>query len=89
MRIGVRMISGDHLVTATGTAIEAGIIDKDDADKPYVCMTGDQLMDILKEDPDEASHQDIELKNKYSDKKKHIIEKQVMPCKVLARCNPD
>jgi hypothetical protein len=46
-------------------------------------------MDILKEDPCEASPQDIEQKNKYSHEKKPIIEKTIMNCKVLARCNPD
>jgi magnesium-transporting ATPase (P-type) len=35
------MISGDHLVTAKGTAIQAGIIQKSEADQDYVCMTGD------------------------------------------------
>lgn len=47
MTIDVRMISGDHLVTAKSTAIKAGIIHKSEADKKYVCMTGEELMDIL------------------------------------------
>jgi ubiquitin-protein ligase len=52
-------------------------------------MTGEDLMNILKEDPREASPQDIELNNMYSQDKKHIIEQTIMNCKVLARCNPD
>ena len=74
MSIDVRMISGDHIVTAKSTAIEAGIILQAEADKKYVCMTGEELMEILKEDPSQASPQDIELNNLYSQDKKHIIE---------------
>ena len=89
MTIDVRMISGDHLVTAKSTAIKAGIIHKSEADKKYVCMTGEELMDILQEDPRQASPLDIEVNNVYSQDKKHIIEQTIMNCKVLARCNPD
>ena len=89
MSIDVRMISGDHIVTAKSTAIEAGIIHQSEADKKYVCMTGEQLMEILKEDPSQASPQDIEQNTIYSQDKKHIIEQTIMNCKVLARCNPD
>ena len=52
-------------------------------------MTGEELMDILKEDPLEASPQDNEQSHLYSQGKKHIIEQTIMNCKVLARCNPD
>ena len=51
MEIDVRMISGDHIETAKRIAIDAGIIPSSEADKEFVCMTGDDLMRILNEDP--------------------------------------
>jgi P-type Ca2+ transporter type 2C len=45
--IEVRMISGDHLVTARALAVKAGIIREEDAMVPGVCMTGDDLIKIL------------------------------------------
>lgn len=38
--VNVRMVTGDNLETAKAIAIEAGILDRKDADLQYACMEG-------------------------------------------------
>jgi P-type Ca2+ transporter type 2C len=53
-KIDVRMISGDHMLTAKAVAVQAGIVTAEEVadDKSGVCLTGDQLMNILGDYPD-------------------------------------
>ena len=41
------MISGDHLATAKSVALAAGILAQDSEKKPFLSMTGDELIDLI------------------------------------------
>eukprot|EP00347_Sterkiella_histriomuscorum_P005158 403357675 len=44
--INVRMVTADNLTSAKITAIEAGIITKEEAEQEYVCMEGNKFREI-------------------------------------------
>lgn len=43
----VRMISGDHIETATQTAIKAGILSEDEAKQKYAVMDAEEFRKIV------------------------------------------
>lgn len=44
--INIRMVTGDNIDTAKAIAIEAGIITKEEAENPFVCMEGKEFRTI-------------------------------------------
>lgn len=91
--ITVRMISGDNIETAKMAAYKASIINQKDLLDGKVCMTGEDLMRILKFPP--QKEQKIGKDGKFTEyfyygpEMKSVIMNQVADIKVLARCTPE
>lgn len=86
--INIRMVTGDNIDTATAIAIEAGILKKEDKDKQYVCMVGQQFREEIGglkklEDHDGSGRLREEIGNKSAFRQ---IAKNL---KVLARSTPE
>ena len=45
--INIRMVTGDNIETAKAIAIEAGIITKEEANQPFVCMEGKEFREYI------------------------------------------
>ena len=87
--INVRMISGDNLETAKAAALAAGIVTDNEVNNENVCMTGDQIIELLGGDyPKKVVVNGIE-REYYSIAKKDVIEAKINKCMVVGRCNSE
>lgn len=79
------MVSGDHLDTAKAVAIQAGIIDEEEAQLDDIAMTGDQFRERLGHYEiytDENNMESIKFSNK------SIFNKINKRVRVIARATP-
>ncbi|CDW88443.1 calcium-translocating p-type pmca-type family protein [Stylonychia lemnae] len=87
--INIRMVTGDNLDTAKAIALEAGIINAEEAETEFVCMEGKQFREIcggLVSIKDE-NNTDGKLREEIGNKGMFRIVKDKL--KVLARSTPE